>query len=246
MRKILYLILVIGVLFSCSQDNSNGSFSSEGGGQGGSLARFVVLDDYLYTVGDQKLNVFNVTDPNTPVYITETFIGFEIETLFARGNFLYIGSRLGMYIYDVSNREAPQRLSEVTHLRSCDPVVSSGDYSYVTLHTNATCVGQLNQLEVYDTSNPTQPRLLHVRTMARPIGLGLYNNYLFVTDQGQVAILDVTTPATPILVHSIPVDGFDVIVRNDQLIVVGERNLKQFQLNPSDILDIQELSTIAY
>lgn len=248
MKAITYLLVFSFLFSSCSNDSSNDSagFSNNGSGQGGSLARFVVVDNYLYTVGDQLLNVFDVSETDTPVYITQTFIGFEIETLFAKGDFLYIGSRLGMYIYDISNRQSPQRLSEVSHLRSCDPVVSSGDHSYVTLHTNATCIGQVNQLEVYDTTNPRNPILLHVRNMARPIGLGLYNNYLFVTDQGQVAILDVTTPATPILVNSIPVDGFDVIIRNNQLIVVGERELKQYQLNPQDIMDIQELSTISY
>jgi len=247
MKQLFYLIVGTLLIISCSSDNnSGGNFSSEGGGQGGSLARFIVVDNYLYTVGDQKLSVFNITDPNTPVYVTETFIGFEIETLFVKDDFLYIGSRLGMYIYDISNREAPQWLSEVSHLRSCDPVVSSGDFTYVTLHTNATCVGTINQLEVYDTTDPRNPVLLHVRAMARPIGLGLYNNYLLVTDQDEVVILDVTNPATPVLIYSIAIDAFDVIIRNDQLIVVGERQLTQYQLNPNDITDIEELSTITY
>lgn len=245
--KNLTLLLFILCCISCSQDSSNnGSFSSEGGGLGGSLARFTIVDDYLYTVGDQQLSIFNIQDPNTPVYMGQRFIGFEIETIFAYGDLLYMGSRLGMYIYDVSNRTEPFQLSEVRHLRSCDPVVSDGNYSYVTLHTNQGCEGDLNQLDVYDTTDPTNPIWLHTRQMARPIGLGLYGNYLFVTDQGQIAILDVTDPANPALVNSINTDAFDVIIRDNMLISVGSTALKQYQLDPSDIQNIQELSTIAF
>lgn len=246
MRNLTILLLILCCI-SCSQDSSNGGgFTSEGGGQGGSLARFTIKDDYLYTVGNEELSVFNITDPNAPIYIGQQYIGFEIETIFANGDFLYIGSTLGIYIYDITNRSQPTQLSQVSHLRSCDPVVSDGNYSYVTLHTNANCVGTLNQLEVYDTTDPTNPVWLHTRQMARPIGLGLYGNYLFVTDEGQIAILDVINPANPTLVNSITTDAFDVIIRNNILISIGSDELKQFQLDPSDIQNIQELSTIAF
>ena len=46
---------------SCESDSTD-TFTTDAGqtGQSGSLARFTILDDYLYTVDDQDLNVFNI------------------------------------------------------------------------------------------------------------------------------------------------------------------------------------------
>lgn len=244
MKKIFILIISF-IIVSCSND-SDGSFSTEGSGQGGSLARFIIVDNYLYTVDDQSLRIFDVSSDTTPIYLSEQFIGFDIETIYSYGEYLYMGSRLGMYIYDISNRENPIELSEVLHVRSCDPVVSNGDYSFVTLHTNINCEGFVNQLEVYDTRDPEQPILINVTQMPRPIGLGLYGNYLFVADLNAVRIFDVSTPSNPTHVNMIPTEGFDVIIRDDQILVIGETNLKQYQLNPNNLQDITELSTITF
>ncbi|NQY06197.1 MAG: hypothetical protein HRT68_08450, partial [Flavobacteriaceae bacterium] len=66
MKKIkqIFLLSSIGlvlVLGSC-ESYSTDTFATDAGqtGQSGSLARFTILDDYLYTVDDQDLNVFNM------------------------------------------------------------------------------------------------------------------------------------------------------------------------------------------
>ncbi|WP_121665745.1 LVIVD repeat-containing protein [Mesonia aquimarina] len=248
MKKLIYFFLAI-IIIACSADNSDGGNSPNEiavDGQGGSLARFTLNGDYLYTVDEESLNIFNISDTREPVYKGDVHIGFEIETLFSLEDKLYVGSRLGMYIYDISSRENPLLLSEVQHLRSCDPVVSSGDYTYVTLHTNASCEGDLNQLEIYNTENELEPILLTTIEMNRPIGLGLYENYLLVADEGVVRILDVTEPQFPDLIGGIPVDGFDVIIRQNHLFVIGESSIWQYQLNPEAILEYTELSQLEF
>jgi len=248
MKKITYFFLAI-IMVACSSDSTDGGSSPNEvsvDGQGGSLARFTLSGDYLYTVYEQSLNIFDISNTREPIYKGDVHIGFEIETLFSLADRLYVGSTLGMYIYDISSKEKPLLLSEVQHLRSCDPVVSSGDYTYVTLHTNANCVGELNQLEIYNTENELQPKLLTTIEMNRPIGLGLYQNYLLVADEGVVRILDVSEPQFPDLIGGIPVDGFDVIIRNNHLFVIGETSIWQYQLNPEDILAYIELSQLEF
>lgn len=174
--------------------------------------------------------MFDVTNPSEPVFKVDTYIGFDIETLFALGDNLFVGSRLGMFIYDISAPENPLQLAEVSHVRSCDPVVSSGNYTYVTLHTNSSCEGDINQLEIYNTENLLYPELLTTVQMNQPIGLGLYENFLLVADLNVVRVLDVSEPQFPNLVSSIPVKGFDLIIRENELFVIGEESLTQYQL----------------
>lgn len=246
MKKILILLLV-GLLVSCDSDNvGSPNGDAKGDGSGGSLARFTLAGNYLYTVDDQSLRIFDISNRDKPEFVNEKYIGFDIETLYSLGENLFVGSRLGMYIYDISDPEFPLQLAQVEHVRSCDPVVSDGSFAYVTLHTNASCAGNVNQLEIYNVENPMSPELLNTITMDRPIGLGLYGENLLVTDEGVVRIFDVTNPAMPDLLGGIPVDGFDIIIKNSHLFVIGPEALYQYTLNAEDVVEYEKLSTFTF
>lgn len=244
MRKLVAFCIFL-ILAGCSAD-SDSSASGTGDGIGGSLARFSLVGDYLYTVDDESLRIFDISNPDLPTFVGNKYIGFDIETLFSLDEYLFVGSRLGMFIFDISDPKFPLQLSAVQHMRSCDPVVSSGDYTYVTLHTNATCEGNINQLEIYDTRDLLRPELLVTVTLDRPIGLALYGNYLLVTDENVVRIFDVTDPASPDLVGGIEEDAFDLIVRNNDLFIIGEHALSQYELDPEDIENITFKSTLTF
>lgn len=233
-------------MVGCDAADGDNSQPNSVDGSGGSLARFSLVGDYLYTVDDQSLRIFDISSPEKPNFVGTKQIGFDIETLYSLDEYLFVGSRLGMFIFDVSDPKYPLQLSKVEHVRSCDPVVSSGDYTYVTLHTNAGCAGNVNQLEIYNTQDLLRPELLTIITLDRPIGLGLYGNHLLVTDKNVVRIFNVTNPAQPELVGGIEEDAFDLIIRNNDLFIIGEKSLSQYQLNPEDIEDIVFKSSIDF
>jgi len=244
MKKVIQLLLSI-LFIGCSADGDN-STASPADGTGGSLARFSLVGDYLYTVDDQSLRIFDISNPAQPNFIGTKQIGFDIETLYSLDEYLFVGSRLGMFIFDISDPKFPLQLSKVEHVRSCDPVVSSGDHTYVTLHTNVNCAGNVNQLEVYNTQDLLRPELITTITLDRPIGLGLYGNHLLVTDKNVVRIFDVTNPAQPDLVGGIEEDAFDLIIRNNDLFIIGDASLSQYQLNHEDMEDIVFKSSIDF
>lgn len=95
MKKIVIIVLVV-LLSACSSDSSDRGNITDG--QGGSLARFTLSGNYLYTVGEESLSVFDVSNTENPVFKGNTYIGFNIETLFGLGDKLFVGSQLGMYI----------------------------------------------------------------------------------------------------------------------------------------------------
>lgn len=245
MRKIYSTLILAFVLLGCSSDSSSndGSTFSAETGQGGSLARFAIYVDYLYVVDDTNLNVFSIVDIENPVQVNTLPIGFNIETLFNYKNYLYMGSRNGMYIYNIDNPEEPNYVSDVQHFTACDPVVANETHAFVTLHANIGCGTNINVLEIYDVTEITNPVLISSRNLTRPIGLGLYGDYLFVCDD-EVKVFDVSDPENSELVTSLDVNSFDVIINNGILVLIGENGLYQYSLDSNDITNINLLSTI--
>ena len=133
MRKIILFFIVTLFLLNCSSDSTNSDQAYSEAGQGGSLARFVLKDNYLYTVDVYGLNVFNITNPEIPVKVNQVPISFNIETIFNLKDNLYIGSKNGMFIYNIANPENPTYVSDVQHFTACDPVVANLTHAFITL-----------------------------------------------------------------------------------------------------------------
>lgn len=248
MKKIIvFFVLIVGVLFSCQSDSTSQDISTSGDGQGGSLATFTLKGNYLYVVDSESLSVFNIVETKNPVKVNEVFIGFQIETLFPFNDYLFIGSQDAMYIYDLSNPEFPKELSRSSHFRSCDPVVANERYAYVTLHTNSTCFGTLNELQTYDIEDVENPKLINIRELTEPKGLSTYgDNYLLVCDD-TVKIFDVTNPRESFFVKEIPTIGaIDIIIRNNHAFIIAEGSIDQYALNVENIKDFEKLSTFTF
>ena len=242
MKKIITLLVFVLLVTSCSTDKAN---LSSGDGQGGSLAIFALKGNYLYAVDNSKLNIFSLININVPVIVNQVEIGFNIETIFSYNQYLFIGSRNGMYIYSLENPENPVQLSSVQHFTSCDPVVANATHSFVTLHSGTFCGNNLNVLQVYNTTDLNNPILVHSRNLISPKGLGLYNNYLFVCDD-VIKIFNIENPNEPVLVNTIDKNCFDLIIRENSLFAIGENGLYRYELNPNLITDIQFKSQVNY
>jgi len=250
MKKTYYFIVIIlCTLFTINCSNDSTSDSNSGtpspDGKGGSLATFALKGNYLYTVDYQKLNIFSIQNPENPVKVNQTNIGFNIETLYSLDNFLFIGSRNGMYIYDITNPENPLFLSESQHFTACDPVVANETHAFVTLHSNTGCGNNLNTLMVYDIANPAYPILIHQRNLTYPRGLAIHDNYLIICDD-ELKIFDVTNPTEPTLVLSKNYNFKDVVIYNDILFAFGENEIVQFKWTNNDFLTLDEISNLNY
>jgi hypothetical protein len=86
--------------------NSSGASSGVSGsgvGFGGSMARFAIKDKVLYVVDQNSLKIFSIEDRTSPVKEGDFYPGWNVETMFLSGNYIYFGSTTGMVIYDISN-----------------------------------------------------------------------------------------------------------------------------------------------
>ena len=215
-------------------------------GQGGSMARFTIVKDMLYTVDQNNLQLFDITSAANPNYLTLVNLGFGIETIFPYDNKLFIGTTSGMHIYDISNANSPAHLSTYAHITSCDPVVVEGDYAYVTLRSGTTCQGWTNQLEVINISNPSNPQLVKTYQMTNPHGLSIRNNTLFICDgSAGLKIYDATDKLKideNMIKQFQNIQTFDVIALSSLLMMIGDDGLYQYDY--SDLSDIKQISKI--
>ncbi|OHD15818.1 MAG: hypothetical protein A2Z98_01230, partial [Spirochaetes bacterium GWB1_27_13] len=177
----------------------------------GSMSRFAIYSNYLYTVSNNDMKVFDITTTNNPAFWAKINMNWGIETIFPYNDKLFIGSRTGMYIYDNNNPANPVQLSQLLHVRSFDPVVVENNYAYVTLR------GFINQLDVIDISDMAKPVLKNSYAMAAPYGLGIENSILFICDNG-LKIYDAKDPLNLKLIKFIPeISSYDVIPYQSKL-----------------------------
>ncbi len=199
-------------------------------GQGGSLARFQIVDNYLYTVGSHEMIIFNISNLSQPTFVKSQYSGNNIETLFQADGYLYIGSTDGMYIYDLANAESPAYVSEFIHWTGCDPVVVDGDYAYLTLRGGNNCGEQESVLEVIDISDKSTPTLSGRYLLENPYGLGVKDNMLFVCDgTAGLKLFDKTDPLNIEIKKSFKnIQATDVIPLENTLIMIGGKTLYQY------------------
>jgi len=217
-----------------------------GAGVGGSMARFALMNDYLYTVTDNQLNVFNISTSIDPQYSNKVNIGWNIETIFPFKQRLFIGSNTGMFIYETTNPNSPSRVGQFAHARTCDPVIADDKYAYVTLRSGSACQGFTNQMDVLNIENITSPFLVKTYQLTNPHGLSKDGNTLFVCDGAEgLKIFDATNAMDIKQVKQIRnLDAYDVIAFNKVALVVTKDGLYQFDYSKLD--DVRLLSKISF
>jgi hypothetical protein len=251
--RFLFIIASFIVVLSACADGGDSFGDGGSASQGGSMARFTIAGDYLYTVDDRTLKTFNLSNPEQPEYMErkDQPLSFGIETIFTMDTLLFIGSQDGMYIYNIIRPEFPEQLSHVSHIRSCDPVVASGNYAYVTLNSQATwCGNRSNVLNIYDISDLRNPKLKVTKELNSPKGLGVDGNKLFVCDAiAGIKVYNITNPLNPIWISdlgNIPeandANPYDVIPANGILLTSTDDGLYQFDYTGEQLKFISKIT----
>jgi hypothetical protein len=220
--------------------------ASPSSGRGGSMARFAIVDNYLYGVSHSDLYSINISSPQNPVQTNVSQLGWGIETIYPFQDKLFIGSNTGMFIYNISNPSTPSYISQFSHARSCDPVVTDGRYAYVTLRSGSLCQGFINQMDVVDVSNLSNPWLVKTYSMSNPHGLDIDGKKIFICDgEDGLRIMDATNvnDIKPISRVS-GLNTYDVIAQNGIAIVMAKDGLYQFDY--SNINNVRQISRISF
>ena len=238
-------VFVDNVAFDVMSANSTGLESSGAAigsvGVAGSMARFAVIGDYLYAIDQWSMDVISLESPTMPAHLNTINLGWGIETIFPYEDKLFIGSNAGMFIYDNADPANPTQLGAFQHARACDPVFVKDDYAYVTLRDGSECEGFVNQLDLVDISDLTNPTLVESFPMDNPHGLTIRDNHLILCegvhglkafDISDPTILDEKQLDTYEGFHSfdaISLPGYDRVA-----VVIGEDGFYQFRFTEGD------------
>lgn len=240
-----FILLDAGCGKSVDSGSSSATATAASSGIGGSLARFTIAFNHLYTVDNYKLYVYDINDPLNPVLKKTIYLTSGIETIFPYQDKLFIGSTSGMFIYSIATPANPVFLANARHVRSCDPVVASGNYSYVTLRGGTPCGPAQDAFNVYNVTNITSPVLTASLALPTPRGLGIEDNAVYVCLQKNgLAVIDVSNPAAPAEKKRIADEDwfYDVIPVNDLLICYTNKGLALYdiknRMNPSLITKV--------
>lgn len=237
-----------GIAFMDAMNASGASsgISGSGTGFGGSMARFGIKENVLYIVNSNNLKVFDITSRTKPYNMGDFYPGWNIETMFLSGNYMFLGTTTGMVILDISNPLIPATKTFFNHARSCDPVIVDDTLAYVTLRSGTTCGGSVNCLDVVNIKKINSPSVVATFAMTNPHGLGKKGDLLFVCDgDAGLKVFDASDPKTVgnrLIYTYANINTYDVIPVGDLLVMVGDDGLYQYDY--SDIRNIRLLSKI--
>ena len=209
------------------------------------MARFTIMNDRLYTVNSNDLNVFNISNSKDPQRTNTISIGWNIETIYPFKNKLFIGSQSGMFIYSATNADAPAAAGEFVHANSCDPVIADDDYAYVTLRSGTECQGFSNQLDIVKLNNVTDPVLQKTYPMKNPHGLSKDGDLLFICDgEAGLKIYNAGNVMHMKLINEVTdITTYDIIAMNKVALVVAKDGLYQYSYaNPANIRLLSKIS----
>ena len=235
-----------GVYYAANSSGTSATnISASPIGTAGSMARFALTNNRLYTVSNEDLNIFNVSSPQNPTYIKKVNISsWAVETIFPFQNKLFIGSSNGMSIYSLNNADNPLQSGQFAHVRTCDPVIADSKYAYVTLRSGTSCGGFTNQMDVLDIGDIYHPSLVKSYPLTNPHGLSKDKNLLFICDGADgLKVFDASTAGNIFLIKQITgIETYDVIAVNDTAIVIAADGLYQYSY--ADANNIQLLSKL--
>lgn len=235
---------------SCSMSDSSpatksGAVSTDVG-TAGSLARFTIVGDYLYVVGYNNLQQYDISSPPEMNFVRTISLNTGVETIFSRASNIFIGTQTGMFIYEMSADGNLSYVSEYEHIVSCDPVVADADYAYVTLRSGTECgvFSDINQLQILSLANIQSPSMIAAYQMDYPKGLGISNETLFVCDGTNLKVFDAKNRSDLQLITTL--EGLhpnDIIPLGDRALVISSDNL--YQIDYADLTNINILSKIS-
>jgi len=247
MQKLRFYIIysVISIAMSgcaMSEKSDTGNIDGNASGKGGSLARFTVSGNYLYTVDQSSLHTISLADVEHPKKVADKSLGIYTETIYPYQNSLLLGTETGLFVFDLSNPASPQQLTYFQHIRSCDPVVAQDNYAYVTLNTgNQRCFNGANELQILDIKYLKSPQLIKTISLATPLGLDIDNDTLYVCDQG-LKVYNVSDKKNPVQINYFSdIKAQDVIHLAGRIIVIGTDGLYQYK---QTVDGLQKISTI--
>jgi len=167
----------------------------------------------------EGLHIIDVSTPESPTEVGSwTGHASAIETT---GNYAYAAASEGLHVIDVSTPGSPVEVGFYDTPSSANGVAVAGNYAYITTAESG--------LRVMDVSNAAWPTEVgSCGTLGNTKGVAVAGDYAFVVSgerpyasEGELYVIDVSTPESPAVVASHAAGDRDVAVQEDYVYVAA-------------------------
>lgn len=192
--------------------------------------------DGLYT--PPTIRIYNTIDTTNPVLLASLATPYGVNwggspsEVRIAGNYIYLScSSTGLLIIDISDPTTPFEVSRINNNVSIYSSVAENDYLYCAAYE---WTGQ-SFLRIYDISQPQNPELFSEIPIPNSIKtLDKQDSYIYAVGSSNLLYTyNVVDLDTPTLAYTMELgsSGKQVICNGNRLIVLGEQNLKVFNIN---------------
>lgn len=191
-----------------------------------------VKGDLVFITGDSiGIMIVNISDPAAP-FLEGTSPGPpNANDIVVDGDYAYVAaSNSGLKVFDVSNPQAPFLTGELAIPNYTQHIEIANGYAYVSSYSYG--------MYIVDISNPSTPSTVgEFNGSGFNVGFTVSGNYAFLGNgsNGNVSVIDVTTPNAPLEVGSVPDIGRPF---SRQMKAVGDYLYVAAYLNGLKILNI--------
>ena len=166
------------------------------------------------------LVVVDLTVPTSPTVIGRVTLGADAKQLRVVGSLLYVAAgNGGLQIVDVSSPTSPRVIGAIGMPSTAYGVTAANGYAYVA---------DLTSVQVVNVSTPSRPVIVGSLT-ATATAAAVTGSRLYVVNGSQLLTINVTNPATPLLLSTTTVRA-DYVDMCGTLVCAGAR-----ALNHSDV-----------
>ena len=166
------------------------------------------------------LVVVDLTVPTSPTVIGRVTLGADAKQLRVVGSLLYVAAgNGGLQIVDVSSPTSPRVIGAIGMPSTAYGVTAANGYAYVA---------DLTSVQVVNVSTPSRPVIVGSLT-ATATAAAVTGSRLYVVNGSQLLTIDVTNPASPLLLSTTTVRA-DYVDMCGTLVCAGAR-----ALNHSDV-----------
>jgi len=225
--------------------NSIASFSTPGTARG-----VCVAGDYAYIAdGGSGLTVIDITNPFYPLVAGTVDTPGEAHKLHIEGEYAYVADwNSGLQVIDISDPTSPFISGSYDTPGAADQLSMEGNYAYIADIDGG--------LQIINITNPVSPSLIYNYNPAEfdyTMDVCVHDNYLFlalgggITSRGELRVLDVANPASPIYIRSRTTHPWATFVRVwSDYVFVGNFDWDMGEIAPMYIFEYKKTRARLY
>ncbi len=139
--------------------------------------------------------IVDITDPANPKSLNRIPVNDYSYAFCVENDLMFVGGKSGIHIFDIQILCEPESLGYYPTDGIVYDLKAKGNLVYLALGNKEACI--------IDASNPGAPfKVSSINTEDIPTGIDIQDHFMYITELGCFQVIDVSNPATPILVNT--------------------------------------------